>query len=492
LLLPDGLPKVSSSPVFANRETPVLLRGALGAVWVLALILCAVVLQGWQLHRQVVQTIGLDSAPSVEAAHSIQVLVETLDASLVNELLLPPGRASDHVQAFEKARIELGVHLVAAAKNITYGDAERLPLERIQDATGRYLMDAQAARSAAERGNGPAMLDRYREAYGVLKGDLLPATVALNDANESVLRSAYQTQETKAQWVVALDMLFGAALLAVLGAAQWFFVKRFRRILNPGFAAATLVVLWLLVSSVRAFVANGADVKAMKEDAYDSVAALLDSRAHAYEANAAESRWLLDPQMRVEHDRTFTTYLGRLAAIGVGQTWEGVAALGDRRNAIYAQLVKKGDTGVEAGAIVRSTVPIPGFSGSLAKGMDNVTFPDPDPAKDEPTQSLATLKAFGQYVELDAKIRSLENAGRHADAVRFCMGMAPGESNRAFFDFDESLGRWLAINQTWMERYRDSAFGDVESLLAGAPVALLAVLALTFVGLRPRLREYGE
>jgi hypothetical protein len=480
--------------VFANRDTPVLLRGALSAVWVLALALCTVVLQGWQVHRQVVQTIGLDSAPSVEAAHSIQVLVETLDASLVNELLLPPGRAADHVQAFEKARIELGGHLVAAAKNITYGDAERLPLERIQDATGRYLMAAQAARSAAQQQPGSALgtLDHYRQAYGVLKGDLLPATVALNDANESVLRAAYEAQEAKARGVVILDTIFGGMLLAVLGFSQWFFLRRFRRILNPGFAAATLVVIWLLVFSVRAFVANASDVKAMKEDAYDSVAALLDSRAQAYEANAAESRWLLDPQMRVEHDRMFTGYVARLAQIGVGQTFEGVAALGDRRNAMYAQLVNKGDTGVEAGAIVRSAVPIPGFSGSLAKGLDNVTFPDTDPMRDEPTQSLATLRGFGTYVELDAKIRSLENAGRHADAVRLCMGMAPGESNRAFFDFDESLGRWLAINQTWMDRYRDRAFADVESLLLAGPLAMLAVLILTFIGLRPRLREYGE
>jgi len=76
--------------------------------------------------------------------------------------------------------------------------------------------------------------------------------------------------------------------------------------------------------------------------------------------------------------------------------------------------------------------------------------------------------------------------------VRFCLGMGAGESNRAFFDFDESLGRWLAINQTWMDRYRDRAFADVESLVSAGPLAMLAVLILTFVGLRPRLREYGE
>jgi hypothetical protein len=474
-----------------RSDTPTWLRRALAAAWILSLLFGGAILEGWELHRAVVKTIGVDAAPSVEAAHTIEVLVESIDASLVNELLLPPGQGGDHVRDFDRARLELGRHVIAAASNITYGDAERRPLERIQDALGRYLMAAQAARSANDNGESIPMLDHYRDAYRILKRDLVPAAIALNDANETILTGTYDEDRVHARWLVLATTVTGVALLAVLLSTQWFLFRRFRRIVNPGFAAATLIAAWTLVHATGAFHANAEDVKGMKEDAYDSVAALLDSRANAYEANAAESRWLLDTAMRPEHDATFTGYVSRLASFRDGQSFERVVITGRRRNAFFAQYVHQGSVGAAAGHAARDTVKIDGFSGALAKGLDNVTFPDPDPTKDEPTQSLETVRTFGVYVGLDRRIRKLEADGHHTEAVAFCLGSAEGKSDWAFVKFDESLGRWLALNQEWMGRYRDRAFADIAWLPGFASIASLAVLALTFLGLRPRLAEYG-
>src|SRR5262249_37110024 len=113
------------------------------------------------------------------------------------------------------------------------------------------------------------------------------------------------------------------------------------------------------------------------------------------------------------------------------------------------------------------------------------------PVKDEPTQSAATLRTFGVYYGLDERIRQLELAGQHDDAIRFCLGMKEGESNWAFFKFDESLRNWLNLNQDWMDRYTQSAIQDTAGLQYSAPIVSIAITIIVFFGLRPRIREYS-
>ena len=109
------------------------------------------------------------------------------------------------------------------------------------------------------------------------------------------------------------------------------------------------------------------------------------------------------------------------------------------------------------------------------------------------TEELTLLDShtFHQVVRLKGSDRTLETSGRHAEAVRFCLSMQPGESNWAFYQFDGALTRWLAIDQGMMNRHRDAAFADVAKLPWVAPITALLVIALVFLALRPRLREYG-
>ena len=81
---------------------------ALTGSWVLAAVLCVVVLFGWTQPWHAVQTVGVDAAPSVVAAHKIKIYIETLDADLVNELLGKPGEMADYVKDFDKNRVEIG------------------------------------------------------------------------------------------------------------------------------------------------------------------------------------------------------------------------------------------------------------------------------------------------------------------------------------------------------------------------------------------------
>jgi hypothetical protein len=474
-----------------TQTTPARLKIALGIGWTLSAILCVAVLWSWSQHVDAVKTLGVDAAPSVEAAHKIRIHIETLDADLANELLGKPGEMTEYVKDFETNRIEIGKQIVAASKNITYGDAELIPIEKIQAALGSYLMAVQAARDAHTRGDSTAVLKHYRESYVLLENALSPAAKDLNTANDSVLQKTYETQRSASWITLLLTLVAGGGLVVFLVATQYFVSRKFRRRINLPLALATLISAGFACFIMQRFIANSRDMKGLKEDSYDSVAALLDCRADAYEANAAESRWLLDPESRGQHEKTFFEYTAKLARFNKGQTFDSANNIAQRRNTLMAEQLRKGDDPVTAGLLARTQFPLNGMDGALKTALDNVTFPDRDPLKDEPTQSAATLRTFGVYYNLDARIRSLELSGSHAEAVRFCLSMSEGESNWAFFKFDESLGHWLKLNEDWMYRYTDAAFLDCAGFQFAGPVISILVGVLIYFGLRPRLREYA-
>lgn len=470
--------------------TPEILKLALAVSVGLTILLSLIVFCGWQQQENAVKTLGIDAAPSVVAAHRIKIYIESLDADLCNELLLPPASSSEWVKDFDRARAEIGSNLIAAAKNITYGDAELIPIQTIQEGLGGFLMSAQAARDEHNRGNNAGMLECYRRNYRILKRDLIPAADTLNQANNKVLQQTYQNQKRIGGITGFIVFTAGSALIVLLIIVQLYLRRRFRRQLNVCLLAATIFSIMFVWFTQQAFSENAKHMKGIKEDSYDSVLALLDARADAYEANAAESRWLLDRQNREEHSKTFLDFTFRLVKFSGNQTFEGCVKTGLQRNRQMGGYLKSGLSAVQAGAEVRRQFPYSNFDGALRNALDNITFPDPDPLKDEPTQSVETLRTFGVYYKLDERIRALENSGQHNKAVDFCMSMKPGDSNWAFFQFDQSLERWLKINEQWMKMYTDKAFGDIQHFPIITPVFATLVAVLIFFGLIPRINEY--
>src|SRR5262249_33716624 len=126
-----------------------------------------------------------------------------------------------------------------------------------------------------------------------------------------------------------------------------------------------------------------------------------------------------------------------------------------------------------------------GTQGYLAQELANITF------EGEKEAATETLRTFGVYVGLDKKIRQLENTGNHAEAIRFCTSLAPGDSNWSFSRFDTALGKTLDINQRAFDAAVEQGFGAVRGLDMLAPLVAAIVIALALAGLRPRLLEYA-
>jgi hypothetical protein len=102
----------------------------------------------------------------------------------------------------------------------------------------------------------------------------------------------------------------------------------------------------------------------------------------------------------------------------------------------------------------------------------------------------AAAAAYQAFLETDKKVRSLENGNQHAKAISLAAGNDPGESTWAFNQFDQVIGKTLDAGQTDFDASIARGFAAVAWYDLIAPVVAFLVFVLTFVGLRPRMKEY--
>jgi hypothetical protein len=438
----------------------VLLKVVLAGIWVLALLFFVAVRAGVGEHRLAMKTIGEDSAPSIIAAQKIKSNLADMHSNAANVLLHKPGAGKQALADYEKRRVEATDGILAAAGNITYGEAERGPLRKLLNALGRY--EAVVAQALVLHNRGEAdFLAQHRQADRVMSKEILPAADDLDKANRDMMDRGYTSVRRSSRWASFAVLLAGVALLAVLAVVQFFLFRRMRRVINPGLAAATALALVFLGYTLVVFGLQRSALKTAKEDAFESIHALWRARAEAYDANGDESRWLLDRKQAGAYDKAFSAKSAKLVQLPAGTSYEALLA-----------------------EVKRNSLPA-GFKGYLADELRNITFAG---ERDAAVQSLQT---FVRYIDIDAQIRRLEKEGKHDEAVALCLGTKEGESNWAFDRFDEALGKTIDINQREFDAAVKRSFAGLAPLDWLAPLAVLGVAALALGGLWPRLREYA-
>ena len=457
----------SAAPVAApvapaeGFSTPATLRLLQWVTLGVTLVFLIVALSGVRATRSRVNTIGNDTVPSIIAAQHLKVSVADLDANVANELIAPVGQSATSVKGYDTDRKEITASLIKAAGNITYGESERIPLTDLTNALAGYEQKATRARLLHTRGDEPRAIAAYREARTQLQGEVYPAADALTKANQDALTREDRTLSTEGGVATGFVALIGVGLLLVLVAGQIYLARRTNRVLNPGLLAATVVAAFTVVALLRAFAVAGEQVRVARDDAFISLSALWKARAVAYDANGDESVWLYDPTRRAALEKGFESK----AALLLKQS--------DARPAL-AEMSALATTG---------SIP-PGATGFLPTEINNITFAG------EKEAALDANRAWGAYLVSDAKLRDLENTGSHTEAVRFCVGMAPGQSNYAFDQFDKALDKVITINHSAFRAAVGRGFAAVNGYEVGLPLAALAIIGCTFAGLRPRIREY--
>ncbi|MGW1881425.1 hypothetical protein [Streptomyces sp. NPDC001970] len=414
-------------------------------------------------------------APQTVSAADLNLALNDMDAQAAN-ILLAGGDAGEGrlTVPYEKATTlyteargtishELRTLAVAAEGDPkAQRTVETLTADfaRYQELLGRALENASRSGGAAD-----ALID-YRAATDLLSDRLLPEARRLVEANNAAFEATYASERSDLAGRTAVLLGLGLALLAVLVLLQWYVGRRFHRVLNPALLAATVCALTALVLGLQFVTASGEQLRVARRDAFDSVVALSRARAIAYDANADESRYLLDPARRDSYEQRFLAKSQQLYGI------EG---------AELATYDRKLD---ETWARYRADHEDRVFAGEFRRELDNITFAGEREAAEE------TVERYAVYQRDDRTIRSLVVQGKEREAVEFCISWEPGMSNAHFGEWMAALDRVTGINRAAFANAVRDGRSAVAWLLPAAGAALLAAAALTALGLRPRLAEF--
>jgi hypothetical protein len=295
---------------------------------------------------------------------------------------------------------------------------------------------------------------------------MLPAANHLTSANAAALEATYEARHSQAIKGVILVLLLGLALVALLVATQFYLSATHRRTLNPALAAATLVALVLTVAGADSLAAQASHLHVAKQDAFDSILALTQARAVSYDANADESRYLVDPARAGQYQNSFEAESQQLARLDV----PGIFSY---------------DAGLAKAISAYKTSQAVDFGGFLGAEFRNITFPGERAAAEK------TLYAYQIYERDDRHLRALNRHGDLSAAIAFDTSSAPGNSNYAFYRYDQALVSVITINQRAFTKAITASEHSTSGWTFPIPaIATLLILILALAGLRARLAEY--
>jgi hypothetical protein len=415
------------------------------------------------------------AAPRVTGADDLYFALNDMDAQAANMLLSGGGlhlaaMPAQHTAAqriYSTARHTVSTDLLtlgAAAEGDPQAESTVIgfndDFSRYQELIGRAL------ESDAHPGTKANALTDYRTATDLLRQSLLPAAERLGQSNDGAYEATYRSARSDVATQTTALLVLGAALVAVLLLAQVHLARRFRRIVNPGLLAATVCAVAACALGWAALSTQSQQLRVARRDAFDSVVALSQARALSYDANADESRYLLDPGRRGTYEQAFQDTSQRLLTLP-----SATLATYDPRLAAALSAYRADPTD-------------PRFTGYYGDEFRNITFPG------ERAAAEATVNAYAVYERDDRHIRALVREGRLQQAVEFCIGWDKGASNYHFGQYDTALQHLIAINRDAYAGAVSDGRGALTDRLPAAAGALLAAVALTGLGLRPRLAEF--
>jgi len=471
-------PRGVRRPVSPRRRTvPARLRWFTGGCLLLTTVLGAVGLNAALGARTTWSAVTNRQAPQIVAASGLYQELTDLDGQAANLLMFgdAPQLATQRATAlaqYSRDRTGADSDLQRATLD-TAGDTKvQQSLLAVLDGMGSYQDLAARAMElddVAHAGTGhpdPAALAEYRQATDLMRTTLLPAADQLVQADNDAFNHSYASERSAlnaAEWWTAV---LGAALLLSLTGLQLWLALRFRRIVNPPLVAATLVTLVLVATAGTLWSDQRGYLWVARRQAFDSVVALTRARAVAYDANADESRYLLDQGRAAQYQNAFQSDSMEIASLP-GATIHSY----DTELAAAVAAYQQNHDDVRFG----------GFYGAEFK---NITFGGERAAAEQ------ALTAYQAYERDDRKIRALVGEGRLQQAIASCVSLAPGGSNADFALHDAALQRVIAINDQAYQAASDHGRGElrlrIPLLLGGVGVVLL----LCLIGVRPRLAEF--
>ncbi|MGW7006654.1 hypothetical protein ACWGCW_28500 [Streptomyces sp. NPDC054933] len=416
-------------------------------------------------------------APQVQHASGLYLALTDMDAETANLLVFgdDPSLEAHRAQALKlyiQDRDTVSRELQGATKAAGSDPAAQAALVDILDGLGRYQEAASRATSLNGQAHAPAgrpapaALTAYRQATDLMRISLLPAADRLITTNDASFTAAYNSERSFLASIRVTALVLGLLVLAVLVVLQLFVTRSFNRIINPGLAAATLLCVTVLGTAFFVAGDERESLRYARHDAFDSVVALSAARAVAYDANADESRNLLDPKRSGPYSAAFLDKSQRIARI------EG-ASLPTYSSDIEA-----------AWEHFRSDHNDLRFTGYLGTEFRNITFTGERAAAEK------ALEGWVAYQHDDQITRGYLATGQLARAIQFNTSWDKGGSNYHFGQFDDAMKSDVDINAAAFEHAVADGRSELNTALIVIAGCTALALALAAFGVRPRLAEF--
>lgn len=420
--------------------------------------------------------IGQQAAPQVQTSTDLYFALSDLDAQAANVLLVGTGAALARdrtavLNLYEQRRIQADHDLDQAAQDAGADSTAQQLISTVIDQLGHYESLVSQAVLVNQQGHDPvgrpsaATLALYQQATDGMRG-ILPEIQQLITRDHDVLNSTYTAERDRALAArVWVGVLGGVAVLALVGLQVLLRLWQRRRT-NPALLLATVLGLGIAIGGAVVLSSAANQLLVAKADAFDSIIALSEARAISDDANADESRYLVDPQRAAQYQQAFLADSQSLLNPRGAGLDQYNAALAVELNAYYAN-----HADVE-------------FAGFFGTEMNNITFPG------ERAAAESVLATYQTYQLDDRHLRALAAQNLTA-AVQYDIGTTRGDSDYAFNQFDTSLVKLIQINQSAF----DTAVHDGQTALTGwsllvPGLGVLLIVGLTVIGLWPRLAEY--
>lgn len=271
-----------------------------------------------------VRTIGAEAAPQAATASDLYFALADLDAQVARLVLIAgaeehSGSQIDALSTYRERSRQIDADLERALSTATT-DADRAIVRDLLGDLAVYRQWAWQALAVEweqpEPRAGqlpPAARGYYAQATNVLHFDLLPGAKRLRDASQARLDRAYDEQRATERVGIALIVLLGGLLVALLVLFQRWLSGRFRRRLNPALLTATLITAGLVIWASAVLAVEGQRLRAAHRDSFAPYLELSHAQAVSYDAAADTSRYLLSgnlPQYREDFTRKSECLVG--------------------------------------------------------------------------------------------------------------------------------------------------------------------------------------
>lgn len=410
--LPGPLAKAAALP------TPKLLRLLLACV-VLFTTLFGVAAGTVLLGAQNRMAEAVRNTDQLLRVQTIRAEMLRADATLSNSFLLGGQEQASQQQAYQQA-LEHAEQLVIEAAEAQ--PADRTALVRANAGMGSYARIMEQARDNNRQGF-PVGQAYLTEAGTELRIGILPILDSLVESNSQ--RVAQQTTDAPQGWIVVSGILALASLVLTMVVIA----SRFRRLLNPGLGAATLLVLAGLLTASLTLTNNATTMRTVNSESLATAQSAASARAHASDAKVYENLTLISRSGG-----------GQLEQAWADASWETRYAL--RRM--------------------------------------------PDAIQRERLTGLWDLHSF-----VHLQIRAADAAGRWTTARELATNQDTNGSNSTFARFDAEITKVMTESGERAATSLRNQRGGLVAAAVLSMLAALAAIAGAVWGVRTRLKEYA-